>query len=357
MAFEPVKFVDSLTKGIVDAVYDFTRLSAATLAIPFVRRRPRFWLGVVSIAKRLTPLAFLLLWVLIAVSVAFDNLAKLVASAAGIEKSSDITTVAVVCTALAIAMACDLAVRAAYLPVRSRVRRRLYEDLTRLALAPLFIGAFAVVLINARSLWPFFSIIGFWYGIIYPRPWMFVFAIALVVIAVKALRLHGLTRAAGAVAALVLLPTMLANVAFWSAILVQRGKAWLSPAPYLISRGVDCAPAPDGFRLTGFIGIVGKTNYPINPSALGVRYKFEPNQTFKGEFKDGLPGLVLASDKYLWVDLPARYDGKDTARAKPSAALGEGMTCWLIFGGNPEGGTDAKIPSSDTESSGEEKPE
>jgi hypothetical protein len=104
---------------------------------------------------------------------------------------------------------------------------------------------------------------------------------------------------------------------------------------------------PDGIRLTGFIGIVGKTNYPVTPGVFGIRYRLG-GKTFVGTFRDGLPGLVLSSDRYLWIDLPAQYDENDADKGKPSDALEVAMAnCTLILLGDPEVGSDETISKRD----------
>jgi hypothetical protein len=62
MLSDPVKFFDSLVRGVVLALYDFVMLSVASLAFPFVRKTVRFWPSVLAITKRLSALTLLLIW-------------------------------------------------------------------------------------------------------------------------------------------------------------------------------------------------------------------------------------------------------------------------------------------------------
>lgn len=328
MAFEPVKFVDSLAKGVIEAAYDFARLSIAGLAIPFIGKTRRFWPAVRSINKRLSSLTYLFLWVLIVASVAIDK-KKMVATMAGLEKAVDVSVLVVIGSALLITMALDLSVRAACYWIRGHVRRELYKSAAHLAYGSIAFGAFLLMLVapyrqggisEAISIWgksPAFAIL------FYPTPLMLMFSIPLAVIVAKTLRVVPAWRLRLLIGLMVgsAILLVLANLSFYTVLTAYRVGSWLTPwtKPALTQRATRCAPVPDGVRIAGFLTVRGAATYALDPRLLAMRYTRD-GKTFSGRVRARQAGILLSSTSYVWVDLAADYDVEDTEKAPKSLA-------------------------------------
>ena len=85
---DPVAFLDKLVKGVVLAAYDFLQLTMAGLLIPFVRRRPKFWIALISIEGRLSSLTYLVRWSVLATAIGLEFGSRLIGIAAGVFKES-----------------------------------------------------------------------------------------------------------------------------------------------------------------------------------------------------------------------------------------------------------------------------
>jgi hypothetical protein len=86
-------------------------------------------------------------WVLLTVSVGLQAGAKLASGLAGLEKQPDATTANTILSALLITIMLDLSIRAALSSISNRRWRELYLTLARLAIANIFLGAVALMLI------------------------------------------------------------------------------------------------------------------------------------------------------------------------------------------------------------------
>lgn len=89
---EPIEFLDKLVKGVILVTYDFLKLTCAGFTIPLVRHRPLFWRAVISLEGRISSLTYLVVWCLLATSIAFDFGPTLIAEATGFEKGTKRTS-------------------------------------------------------------------------------------------------------------------------------------------------------------------------------------------------------------------------------------------------------------------------
>jgi|HubBroStandDraft_1064217.scaffolds.fasta_scaffold241259_1 hypothetical protein len=147
MATEPIKVLDNLVKEAILTSYDFAWLTLAGFLIPFGNRIRCSWRAVLSAFRRLSSLTYLTLWVLLTVSVGLQAGAKLASGLAGLEKQPDATTANTILSALLITIMLDLSIRAALSSISNRRWRELYLTLARLAIANIFLGAVALMLI------------------------------------------------------------------------------------------------------------------------------------------------------------------------------------------------------------------
>jgi hypothetical protein len=148
MLSDPVKFFDSLVRGVVLALYDFVMLSVASLAFPFVRKTVRFWPSVLAITKRLSALTLLLIWLSIFFSLSLTtDLGSLVGRFVSNHDAGS-KSVQIIFSALVSTVIIDIATRAASLPIRNRQRRMISRELWQLSIAGVFFFA------SMLMLWP-----------------------------------------------------------------------------------------------------------------------------------------------------------------------------------------------------------
>jgi hypothetical protein len=143
MAFEPIQFVDNLVKGTILGAYDFGRLTVSGLAFPFVYNSRRFWRSVISLAKRLSALTYLFIWVILAFSAFVSSPGSLFSYVVGRDSSSDFSrdwVFRIFGEALILTVGIDLIIRLCCLPLQNSVRRRLFETLFRIGTASIFVG-------------------------------------------------------------------------------------------------------------------------------------------------------------------------------------------------------------------------
>src|SRR5262245_40710639 len=194
MPTEPIKVLDGLVRGVILASYDFVRLSLAGLVIPVIRNTRRFWPAIFSANRRLSSLTYLVIWILLTVSIGVGTSGRIVFELLGLGKPN-VTIPALIAVALIIAIIVDVSVRAGFMFVRNRVRREMYEHLARIAVANIFLGACALMMISGDSwlLPPGFALIHLiapeklppW--AFYPQPILFLFSLPLAVVILKAL--------------------------------------------------------------------------------------------------------------------------------------------------------------------------
>jgi hypothetical protein len=327
MAFEPIKFVDSLTKGVIQAVYDFVSLTAAGVAIPFISGTRYFWPAVISLNRRLSSLTYLFVWVMIALSVVFESQRKLFAAAMGTEKLADATVAVMLVTALLITMALDLSVRVACYWLVSDARRSLYKTAAHLALGNFFFGVFLVWLLTPKGKATLDHIMGlkgmqepFGYLWFYPKPLMFIFSASLAVIIAKGLRIvkGWRVRLLLGFATSFIVALAIADISAHLVLVTENFGSWVSPREHQLSqRATRCDPMPGGVRVVGFLTLKGAASHPLDPSTIGIGYR-RGEKHFVGKVRSRQPGVVLLNTSYVWVDLAADYEVNDTARTAES---------------------------------------
>jgi len=327
MAFEPIKFVDSLTKGVIHAVYDFVSLTAAGVAIPFISGTRHFWPAVISLNRRLSSLTYLFVWVMIALSVVLSNQRILFATAMGTVKPADATVPVMLVTALLITMALDLSVRVACYWLASDARRSLYKTVAHLALGNFFFGVFLVWLLTPKGNAVLGYIMGlkwvqepFGYTWFYPKPLMFIFSASLAVIVAKGLRTvkEWRVRLLLGSATSFVVALAIADISGHVVLVTENFGSWVSPRVHQLSqRATRCDPMPGGVRVVGFLAVQGADSHPLDPRTIGIGYR-RGTKHFVGKVRSRQSGVVLLNTSYVWVDLAADYEVNDTARTEES---------------------------------------
>jgi uncharacterized membrane protein len=144
------KFIDGLVKGVLLTGYDFFRLTAAGLFLPFLTRTRRFWPSIIAAEKRLSSLSYLILWIIITISIAFGSSAKVASEIADLADNRG-SVFPIIVIALFVAMIVDLFVTFSSRQLRIQKRRRLYIMLARIATANIFFGACVAMLAEPQS--------------------------------------------------------------------------------------------------------------------------------------------------------------------------------------------------------------
>jgi hypothetical protein len=329
---EPVSFLDNLVKGVILTAYDFVTLTCYGAAIPFVRNTRRFWPKVVSEQKYLSPLTYLVFWVLLTAAIALRSGLDLASKAAGFDKGAaapDVVKTIVV--ALGITILADIASRLAFLFRCRGVRARLYNGLMRIAVANVFIAACALMILPRMvplrgfesDLGPFadlaavsFSTHGPWL----PNPILILLSASLGVIFVKATSIKDKkAKWIAGVLFTIALPTLLLNMSWpmfrWSYQIVDKlsGGPQITIFPNLLI----CRLTDDQISITGYLSITGAKATVLNPMSLAVMS--ESSTTQKLEFVAAMkaePGhnIVLSESTYTPVNLTAKYDRSQTKK-------------------------------------------
>jgi len=334
---EPVSFLDNLVKGVILTAYDFVTLTCYGAAIPFVRNTRRFWLKLVSEQKYLSPLTYLVFWVLLTAAIALRSALDLASKATGFDKGAatpDVVKTIVV--ALGITILADVASRLAFLFRCRGVRARLYNGLMRIAVANVFIAACALMILPRivplrgfeADLGPFaylsaasFSTHGPWL----PNPILILLSASLGIIFVKAMSIREKKRKwIAGILFTIALPTLLLNMSWpmfrWSYEIVDMlsGGPQITIFPNLLT----CRLTDDQIRITGYLSITGAKATVLNPMSLAVMSG--PSTTEKPEYVAAAavePGhnIVLSESTYTAIDLTTKYD-----RSKTSVTLPQG---------------------------------
>ncbi|MEJ0077327.1 MAG: hypothetical protein WDO17_18190 [Alphaproteobacteria bacterium] len=336
MAFEPIKLVESLTKGVIEALYDLARLAAAGLAVPFVYRNSRFWLWLISINNRISSLTYLFIGVLICVTVLSEASGrKFVAGAVGLEKSADTTALTIVLITLATTVLIDLPLRVAFSAYANEERRKLYVAFGHLAFGFLFLGAVLILLLtpNYKGLIEIVQPMSFWIDkplriVLVPMPLIFLFSAPLVVLLAKSIRISRwwLVRLAIGLVLTPMIVMVLANAMLYLTFLSFQVTSWVSPNVLeLRQTRTLCDFSQERARISGFLTIKGPASYPLEPDALGISYA-RSGQEFVGKVRAGQPGIALSSSSYTWIDLVAERDPKDR-----DSSTEPPQSCWFIL--------------------------
>jgi hypothetical protein len=345
MATEPVQVLDNLVRGIILAGYDFIRLSVAGFILPVVGTTRRFWPAVLLVNKRLSSLTYLALWIVLVLSIGLGTSRKMVSGIAGFEKTPDVTVPGAIAITLVVAMIIDVLVRAGLMFTGSRVRREIYQQLLRIALANILLGASILMLIRGASwfLPPGFSLVGsIKMGesgllVLYAEPFLCIFAVSVAVIVLKAYSVRSLWQRIFVGLALVLLaPTVLV----YTFVLVLMGASYAKidflPKPddpvVILQRFTECRFERDRIQIASFLRLEGTTSLPISARTLAVRYVSDDQRVYAGRVIENQANVLLSSSTYTRVELTAAYE-PNSAKDPP----GKTVECSLKFVEDPTG--------------------
>jgi hypothetical protein len=340
MPTEPIKVLDGLVRGVILASYDFVRLSLAGLVIPVIRNTRRFWPAIFSANRRLSSLTYLVLWILLTVSIGVGTSGRIVFELLGLGKPN-VTIPALIAVTLIIAMFIDVSVRAGFMFVRNRVRREMYEHLARIAVANIFVGACALMMISGDTwlLPPGFALIHLiapeklpmW--AFYPQPILFLFSLSLVVVILKALLVKTWTKRIAAGFFIVLGgPVVLvyaAVLALWLAFYFKIDLFPTTEPVGVLQRLTQCKFETNQIQVSSFLKLKGAVALPINPHNLVVQTSAVGGKSYVGRVIEGQAIFVLSNSTYTHVDVIAAYEPKYD---KPQSAKGspvEAVPCVL----------------------------
>jgi hypothetical protein len=279
--FEPVKFVDKLISGTILAGYDFVRLSAASVAIPFVRRSRRFWPWLISLTSRISGLTFLLIWVILSISIIVGSPGSVVSNL--VEHSSNLSErngfFTLIFASLIITVVCDLAIRFCCWR-QTGVRRRLLETIWRLSIANVFIGATIGDQYAAKFFGPSLDDPRFYLTLC-------LFSAAAAIAAVKTIRLK---RALGKIAAgLVVVLALPALVYQLGLFVLLNASSWATPmllkeAPKYVPKTIEshdvyCMSNGSAIDVSGYLTAAGYDLLVLHPDDFLVTFNKDDNES------------------------------------------------------------------------------
>jgi hypothetical protein len=319
MAANPVEVIDGLVKGLVLALYDFLELTWVGLTLPFVVGTRRLWPAVIAADKRLSSLSFLTIWVLLALTMASDQITNLAASALT-ERHSDSTTVLIV-SALLTTTTIDLAIRASFFGIRDRERRAVYEPIVRIAVANIMLGICLILVV--RLLWlpnimagPAITFHGA--PVLYPSRFLLPFAVALGVVVDKAFQLRAWTVRALVGAAVV----FLAPAAFMTAgfnIYLRTGYVWFRviDAPTLSQQFTRCTFQNGQVSVSGLLSVSHSKPLALDANDLAVVFE----KRYLGRGMPGQAPIVISNSTFTPYSFVTKFDPEDNANAVPPSVF------------------------------------
>jgi hypothetical protein len=332
MVTSPVEVLDGLIRGLVFAAYDFIRLTVTGIILPFVSGTRSVFLPALSTTKRLSSLTYLVIWILVTMTLAFDNAARLASGALDLEKKSDIAIPTLIAGVLLIAMVIDVSVRAGFSLIRDRAKVDVYEPLARIAVANIFFGMSVLLAFEAvrmRGQFRLFPMsILYWDGVLrpigYTNPLLLLFAISLAVIVIKAVGLRDWKRRLYVGAPIVLLaPALLLNASIWLYGGAYLAGNWFFPEEEsrLTQRFTRCSYAPGQIHVSSLIGLQGPAALlAIAPRDLAI---YGGNDRYLGRGDEGQPPLVVSRADFKSVAFDAKYDPIDKADSELSSGAFE----------------------------------
>ena len=319
MATGPVEVLDGLIRGLVLVAYDFARLTVVGIILPFATRTRRVFPGALSIAKRLSSLTYLVIWILAAMSLASGTGTRLALGVLGLEKKSDVQVPTLIAAVLLISMLVDVSVRAGFSLIRNRARLETYEPLARIAVANIFVGMFLLLVWETFSIRGHFRLFGpvtvlFWGGVLrpiaYTNPLLLFFALGLAGVVVKAIGIRNWRRRVYVGLPIVLLvPALLLNASVWLYVIAYTAGDWLFPAEKsrLTQQFTQCSYASGRLHVSSLMGLEGPTALlAIEPSTLAIYgSNFGP---YLGRGDDGQAPIMVSTSRFTSVDVDAKYD-------------------------------------------------
>jgi hypothetical protein len=367
---KPVSVIDKLIKGIVLFVYDFVIMTSYGLAIPFVRNRYRFWRALISEEQYLSPLTYLVFWVLLTVAMTLRSGTDLVSNAAGFEaKRSSPDVIKTIALALTISVLADVFSRIGLRLRRSGRRLQFYDGLMRIAVANLFVGACAIMVLfyyvrplqgRAAALGPIYylgvfclipSNLSFYIGLLnyIPNPLLILFSASLGIIFVKAMvirerKTKWIIGSLFAIAVPILLFNLAAPAFRWVYLFVDTVSE--SSRTRLYSTFTECTLQGDQIHVTGYLRVEGAKTVIVRPRDFAIYDSTEgPGANKPNLIAKILSGtenhIIVSESRYTPLDLTAAYGPEN-------ANIGQGkFDCYLFLLEGSVGGELPILPSPD----------
>lgn len=281
----PIELFDGLVKGLIFVIYDFVRLMLLGLFLPFLRRTRKVWPLALAINKRLSSLSYLAILIFITMTSFSDTLSTVALNYMGLQKDLGTQVPAMIIAAFLVTLLSDLVARGGALMVRNQIRRRLYEDLARVAIGNIFLGMIIVIVIAEVTVYrnpgplsflgmPLFE---FEY-LSRPTGWfnysylvLLLSGGTLAVITVKALAIRGVKRKVfvGLVVLLIAPPFFLNAVL--EVFVVIMTSSWLAPnRPSLVQQFMRCGYSSGHIRMTGLLKLENADMLAVSPHQFAI---------------------------------------------------------------------------------------
>jgi hypothetical protein len=335
MSDGPVGVLDGLIRGVILVTYDFARLTALGLMLPFLRRTRRVWPLLRAIDKRFSSLTYLVIWILIVVASFSGTASNIVLSYVGLEKNPSAEVPALIAAVLLITMLSDLLVRAGASMIRDRARRTLYEPLARLAIANIFVGMLVVIAAAEFTVYrnpspfsffwsPLFVFLGLasFHGE-FSYPYLPFFGISLAIVLTRAFAIRPWKRRAliGLPIAL-FAPALLVSATVWLYLAVANAAFWLAPAkaPSLSQQFVSCSYKSGSIHASGLLKLEALDAVAINANLFAILLGHSgadnpavssalifAKDRYLGRGDEGQPPIVLSGGRFIPVDLMATF--------------------------------------------------
>jgi hypothetical protein len=315
MPTTPVELIDSLIKGFILAIYDFLRLTLIGLFLPFFRNTRRVWPSALSTTKRISPLTFLALWILIDtilfLSAGTEVITEYLGLPGGGASQTGVAIPVILVAVAAVALLMDFGVRSVGLMIRNNVRRQLYESLGRIAVANVFVGIFIVEVvaeIKARGpgfaflSGPLFTLIGLahlkgWFSV----PYLFLFGAALSVVSCKAFTVRNFKhKLLIAVPIILLAPPLLVSGLVWVCVGINFFPLNKDMTVKLEQQFMRCSYAQSRVRASGLLKLKNADVLAVSPYTLAIL------------LPDNLRAVV-ADDGYFSLTIPVLPDNSGSA--------------------------------------------
>ena len=357
---EPISFLDGLVKGIVLIAYDFVKMTCYGIAIPFVRKKRRFWSALLSEQKYLSPLTYLVFWVLLTAAIGIRSGVAIASRVAGFEKDkTSIPVIGTIVFALAISIFADLVCRSPlFLFGSAGPRRRLYEGLIRIAVANLFVAAcvvmvFTPLFIPSRSFWddifgPSRFLGSSVFGVAIPHPLLILLSAPLAIILVKAIAVQnrgakwiqnrGAKWIIGSLFALAVPMLLLSGVYpigklvyLTIDVLGESSRIRLYPAD------VSCKLVSNQIHVTGYLRVEGAKAAVLKPDNFIVVYRNQgKNYQISLKAPANQSDIILSETTFTRISLDFEYDRENAAALKLDGGdLSSPSACVLVLRREP----------------------
>jgi hypothetical protein len=348
MLSDPIKFFDGLIRGIVLTFYDVLLLSLSSLAFPFVRRTKKFWPTVLSINGRISSLTLLLIWLFLFFTLAANDLPELVARVAS-NRDAGSKPIQIITSALIGTVLIDIVLRTASLLIRNPVRRRLYRELLRIAVAGTFFAASAIMLIGHND-WLFGRLDNLvkatFLGISDVTWKLYISGLSICVVAAKSLHMRTTWRTLIALLAAVVIPSIVVALPTFAGFALQ---AQMRPIiarrepTQIVQSNTRCEPiklpkeqSPSKLKVITFLKLEGdfeKSAVLPLQKLVAQRERAEDYVTISvGAFSDASPEIILTNSVFSRFEFIVQFlpEGNEEVAGKSQfecslSLLGAGM--------------------------------